>query len=223
MTWLQYAAVILAFFISHSVPVRPKIRAALVARLGERGFTTAYSALSLVMLAAVIAAAGHAPFVLLWSQAAWQHHVVMDGMLGVCVLLAFSVGRPNPFSFGGARNDQFDPARPGIVGWTRHPVLMALLAWSMLHLLPNGNLAHVILFGIFAGFAAMGTKLVDKRKRRVMGDDQWQALLAQVRASPLVPAPARGTKVLIRAGVALIIYTVLVVLHPMVIGVPVWG
>lgn len=222
MSWLEFAGVVVAFFVTHSVPVRPKVRAALVGRLGERGFTAAYSVLSLAMLAAVIAAAATAPFILLWSQAPWQHVIVMATMLVVCFIVAFSVGRPNPFSFAGARNDQFDPLHPGIVRWTRHPVLMALMLWSLLHLLPNGNLAHVILFGIFAAFAAAGTKLVDRRKKRVMGAGNWQSLLREVRNGPLLPRPTNLAGVAAKTIMALGLYAALILLHPMVIGVPVW-
>ena len=223
MNWLQFAVVIVAFFVTHSVPVRPRVRGALTALFGERGFTVLYSILSLGMLAAVILAAARAPFVLLWSQAPWQHVVVMVGMLLVCFIVTFTIGRPNPFSFGGARNDQFDPAHPGIVRWTRHPALLALLLWSILHLLPNGNLAHVIVFGIFACFAALGTKLIDRRKRRTMGEAHWRALLAEVGNSPIILNPTSRLSAALRAALALVIYAVLYLLHPVVIGVPIWG
>ena len=70
------------------------------------------------------------------------------GMFAVCLILALSIARPNPFSFGGAQNARFDPARPGIVRWVRHPILLSLALWAGLHLLPNGDLSHVILFGV---------------------------------------------------------------------------
>lgn len=222
MSWTQFGAVLLAFFVTHSVPVRPPIRAAFVRGVGERGFTVFYSALSLVMFAAVIMAAGRAPFVLLWPQAPWQHLVVIAGMLVVCFILAFSIGRPNPFSFGGARNRQFDPAHPGIVRWMRHPVLIALLLWSLLHLLPNGDLAHVIVFGMFSVFAAFGTTLIDRRKQRIMGKDPWCSLLLDVGKGRFVPQPANWAGVVLRTVFALAGYGTLFVLHPILIGVPIW-
>ncbi|MCW1951504.1 MAG: hypothetical protein KIH44_009085 [Octadecabacter sp.] len=36
MSWLQYAGVFAAFFATHSIPVRPKNRNAIVRRIGER-------------------------------------------------------------------------------------------------------------------------------------------------------------------------------------------
>jgi uncharacterized membrane protein len=53
--WLEfaaaYAAAYAAFFITHSLPVRPPLRPMLQTALGPRGFTLAYSALSLAALA----------------------------------------------------------------------------------------------------------------------------------------------------------------------------
>ena len=221
MTWFQYAVVFSAFFVTHSVPTRPKARAALVRQLGERGFTIGYSVFSVGMLAIVVIAAGRAPFVPLWGQAPWQHILVMIGMLAVCFILAFTVGRPNPFSFGGTSNGDFDPASPGIVRWFRHPVLVVLLAWALLHLLPNGNLAHLILFGIFASFAALGGRLIDRRKQREMGQENWASLLARVRDTTYWSS-FNGWSILRRVGLAVGAYALLFWLHPYVIGVPVW-
>jgi uncharacterized membrane protein len=51
MGWVTFAAVFGVFFLTHSIPVRPAIRARLVAMLGPRGVTLAYSGLSIGMLA----------------------------------------------------------------------------------------------------------------------------------------------------------------------------
>ena len=172
MSWLAFGTVFIAFFLTHSVPMRPRVKAWLVSLLGQRGFTLAYSVLSTGMLMSLIFAAGDAPFVLLWDQLPWQKHVTLWGMLVVCLLLAFTFGCPNPFSFGGTRNERFDAAHPGLVRWTRHPLLLALALWSGLHLLPNGDLAHVIVFGSFAAFALAGMKIIDRRKRRQFWADR---------------------------------------------------
>ena len=113
MGCFEFSLAYVVFFLSHSLPVRPPLRPWLQARLGVSGFTLAYSALSLAALAWLIVAAGRAPHVTLWDWAPWQVHVPLTVMGPVCLILALSIGRPNPFSFGGARNDRFDPARPG--------------------------------------------------------------------------------------------------------------
>lgn len=69
------------------------------------------------------------------------------------------------------RNESFDPARPGIVRLHRHPLLLPPALRATAHVVPNDDLAHVILFGTFAGFAMLGRRLIDRRKRREMGVD----------------------------------------------------
>jgi uncharacterized membrane protein len=113
MGWFEFVAAYVVFFLSHSLPVRPPMRPWLQARLGAFGFTLAYSALSLALLAWLIGAAGRAPFLILWNWAPWQVHVPLIAMGPVCLILVLSTGRPNPFSFGGARNDRFDLASSG--------------------------------------------------------------------------------------------------------------
>lgn len=218
MAWGEYGLAFAAFFLTHSVPIRPPVRPWLVRRLGAAGFGAAYSVLSLGVLAWLIGAAGRAPHVPLWPWAPWQNHVVLTMMLPVCLILALSVARPNPFSFGGARNDRFDAGRPGLVRLTRHPLLLALALWAGAHLLANGDLAHVVLFGTFAGFALLGMRLVDRRRRRELGDT-WDALDAARRRAPALPPPVSRSGAAIRLALGLGLYAALLWLHPFLFGV----
>jgi hypothetical protein len=68
-------------------------------------------------------------YVELWILAPWQMRVPQIGMAVALMLLGFTVGRPNPFSFGGARNQDFDPDLRGILRLTRYPILAALAIW----------------------------------------------------------------------------------------------
>lgn len=174
--WGEFVAAFAVFLLSHSLPVRPANKARLVQSLGPAGFAATYSVLSLAVLAWVIGAAGRAPVVILWDWAPWQNHVTYAAMALASGIAALAIGRPNPLSFGGANNDRFDPSQPGIVGWTRHPLLVALFLWSLGHVLPNGTLAHLMLFGTFAGFSLLGMRLIDRRKQREMGAAEWTGL-----------------------------------------------
>lgn len=219
MGWIAFAAAFAVFLLSHSLPLRPAVKRALVARLGARGFSLAYSALSLAVLGWLIHAAAVAPWVTLWDWAPWQKHLTLSLMAVVFLLLALTLGRPNPFSFGGARNDSFDPARPGLIRWARHPVLVALALWAGAHLLPNGDLAHVLLFGVFAGFALLGMRLIDRRKRREMGAGRWQALWQDTRRAPWVAAPQSWPGAALRLVLGVAAYLALIWLHPFLFGV----
>ncbi len=222
MSWAGFAAVFAAFFLSHSLPTRPGVKARIVARTGRRAFLVGYSALSVAMLAFLIEAAGRAPYVMLWPREPWHVHAAQAGMLVVCLLLGFSVARPNPFSFGGANNAEFDPARPGFVRWIRHPVLVALALWAALHVLANGDLAHVLMFGILGSFALAGMPLLDRRVRREIGAATWSSLTDRVAQGPRVPTPTSWLAALARLIISLAAYLALIALHPLMIGVPVF-
>ncbi|MEZ5720729.1 MAG: NnrU family protein [Paracoccaceae bacterium] len=215
MGWGEYILAFAVFFASHALPVRPAIKSRIVARTGARGFSLAYSALSVAVLAWLIVAAGRAPFVELWPRAAWQSWVPFLGNALAAVVVALAIGRPNPLSFGGARNQEFDPNHAGIVGWMRHPLLVAIGLWAGAHVVPNGDLAHVLLFGTFLGFAGLGMRMIDRRKRRQLGAE-W-ARLAQTTAR-LQVTPAGLARV--AAGLAL--WVGLLLLHSPVIGLSPW-
>ena len=218
MGWFEFALAYVVFFLSHSLPVRPPVRPRLQARLGASGFTLAYSVLSLVVLSWLIGAAGRAPHVTLWDWALWQVHVPLTVMGPVCLILALAIARPNPFSFGGARNDRFDPTRSGIVRWSRHPLLLALALWAAAHIVPNGDLAHVILFGTFTVFAVLGGRLIDRRKRREMGPG-WQRMRDRVAYAPFFCLPASWQGLAVRIAIGVSLYVALLWLHPWLFGV----
>ena len=180
MDWFIFGAALAGFYLSHLIPIRrPDWR-------GRRGFGLAYGGLSSLLLGLVIWAAGRAPFVPLWDQAVWMRWGVNLAMPLAILLICLAIGAVNPLSFGG-RSAGFDPARPGLAGVVRHPLLWALLIWSGAHALVNGDLAHVILFGGFALFSAIGMALIDARKRR-----QWGAGMWITRASATANWPFRG-------------------------------
>lgn len=218
MGWTELAVALCVFLLSHAVPVRPPLRPWLEARLGARGFTLLYSLLSIGVLAWLIGAAGRAPYVPLWTWAPWQSHFVLVAMLISCLILGYAIARPNPFSFGGASNAAFDPERPGIVRWMRHPLLVALAIWGGAHLLANGDVAHAVLFGLFLVFAVAGRRLIDRRRQREMGP-RWHAMTAAVAAGAVWPLPLDGGQALRRLALGIGLFLALLWLHPAVIGV----
>lgn len=207
----------LAFLVSHSLTNRPAFRRWGEALLGRAGFTWAYSLLSLVLLAAMIAALRAAPVIILWSQQPWMRWVPVLTMPLVCLLAVAGLSTPNPFSIGpGAAG--YDAARPGILRLTRHPVLWAAALWAGAHLLPNGNVAAIIFFSPLLLLALAGPALLDAKRRRALGPDQWGRATA-LRFQGLAMVREVGWK---RLAAAAIIYVALLHLHPWVIGVSPW-
>ncbi len=216
--WAEFAAALILFLLSHAIPVRPPVRPWLVARLGLRGYFIAYSLLSLGLLWWLIVAAARAPYVEVIPPADWLRWVPILVMPFVCLLAVLGAGGVNPLSFGGMGKGRFDPDRPGVLAFTRHPLLLAMLLWALAHLLANGDLAHVILFGLFAAFSAFGMAAVDRRYRRELGEETWATLarntarlslrgFLQFRATPWQIARAA------------LLYGLLIWLHPAIIGV----
>jgi uncharacterized membrane protein len=221
--WGEFVAAFAAFLLSHALPARPAMRRPLAAALGERGYLLAYSLVSLGMLAWLVAAAGRAPYLELWPYAPWQAWVTNLLMPVVCLLVAFGIAAPNPLSFGG-RAAGFDPQRPGTAGVARHPLLLAIALWAVGHAVPNGNLAHLLLFGAFAGFAALGMRIIDRRKRRLLGEEAWTRLAAHSSGWPLSALldgrwRPTGPPSALRLCASLLLWLLLLAAHPGAIGV----
>ncbi len=53
--------------------------------------------------------------------------------------------------------------------------------------MPNGDLAHVLLFGGFAVLAVLGMFAIDRRLKRTLGEAEWARL---ARATSLIPLAA---------------------------------
>ncbi|TMV07889.1 NnrU family protein [Ruegeria sediminis] len=213
--WGEFLLALGVFLLSHVIPVRPPVRPWLIARMGRRGYFAAYSLFSLAVLGWLIVAAARAPYVEVippYPALRWVPVLIMPV---VCWLAVAGLAIRNPFSFGGLGRGSFDPDNPGILRLSRHPILLALLLWALAHLFANGSLAHVILFGLFSGFALLGMTLIDKRKAREMGEE-WQRLARNTAPLSLrAPQPWPRLWVWLVAAVA---FVALLHLHMPVIG-----
>lgn len=215
--WAEYCVAFVVFFAAHNIPTRPSVKTAITARIGARGFGIGYGLVSLVALYWLLMSAGRAPIVEVWAWAPWQNMVPVIAMIPVCAILCFGLARPNPFSFGGRKNDQFDPREPGLIRLIRHPALAALALWAAAHTVANGHLAHVIMFGVFTLFALLGMRMIDRRKQREMPD--WSQQLSAMRASSLRSTPRHRGSFTIRLGLSILLYIALLRGHGLIIGV----
>jgi uncharacterized membrane protein len=223
--WTGFAAATAAFLATHVVPARPALRRVLRERLGARTYMTLYTVLSIAVFAWLIAAAGRAPHVWLWAFEPWQLWVPNAAMPAACLLAAYGTAAGSPFSLGGRDGARFDPERPGIAGITRHPLLWAVTLWAGAHIVPNGDVAHVILFGLFALFGLAGMAVLDARQRRQWGPELWAERTARTSFFPfaaLLSGRWHGEGLRadpIRLAAALALYFALLLLHPLIIGV----
>jgi uncharacterized membrane protein len=126
---------IIVFLGVHLLPTVADLRAQLVSSLGEAGYKIAFSLLSLASLALLIYGFATAPVVQLWSPPAWIRWVAIVLMLPAFIFLVAA----------------YVPGR--IRARLKHPFLVAVKTWALAHLLANGDLASMILFGSFLAYA----------------------------------------------------------------------
>ena len=107
-------------------------REACVARLGERGWKALYSVVSLAGLVLIVIGFGSARAhpVVVWNPPAWTMHVTaLLAVLGfVLVAAAYVPGTKLKAVLG-------------------HPMVAGVKTWALGHLVGNGTLAGIVLFG----------------------------------------------------------------------------
>jgi uncharacterized membrane protein len=142
---------LLVFLGSHSVRIFANgWRTAQVARLGERPWKLAYTVVSLVGFALLVWGFGVARQ---GSQVVWNPPLPMRHIAALLTMLAFV--------FLAAT---YVP-RNGIKARFHHPMTLAITLWAFAHLLANGKLADIILFGCFLVWAKLAFMAARKRDR----------------------------------------------------------
>lgn len=180
---------LLVFLGIHSVSIfAPQWRDAQVGRLGEGGWKGLYSLVSIISLAALIYGyemARQTPVVLYAPPVALRHLTLLL-MLPVFPLLIAA----------------YFPGR--IRRLVRNPMLVAVILWAASHLLANGTLNDVLLFG---GFLIWAIADLISVKRRI-----------HAHSVPVLPASAVNDVIVVVAGLGLYGF-VLLWAHARVIGV----
>lgn len=174
----------------HSVSiVAEPWRERMAARLGAWSWKGLYSVVALVGLVLIVWGYGLARQDPTWLYLppAWMRHVTLLLMLPVfiMVLAAYFPGR--------------------IKATLKHPMLVAVKLWALAHLLSNGTVADVVLFGAFLAWAVADRISL---KRRVP------------RPNPALPRAGWNDAAAVAGGLALYLAFVFW-LHAALIGIPV--
>lgn len=121
-----------------------------LARLGEGPYKGIYSLLSLAGFVLIIYGFGVAREnpVMLWIPPVGMRHAASLLTLVAFILLAAA----------------YVP-RNGIKARVHHPMVLGVKAWALAHLLANGSVAHVLLFGAFLAWAVMDFMVARRRDR----------------------------------------------------------
>lgn len=171
---------------SHFLLSASAVRTRAVATIGEWPFRTAYSAVALVSFAWLLLAYGDAPAQELWEPPVGLRHLALGIMPVACLLLVAGYTSVNPSAVGMERMARRMSEPTGVFRITRHPILWAIGLWALVHLVANGGVAELILFGALGILALGGALHLDVRKRVETGE----AWTSYVEATSNVPFAA---------------------------------
>lgn len=203
------------------------LRGLLVARMGERRYVGLFSLASVIGLVWLVMAYRRAPTLILWGDCAGLQPAAMALMLIATLFVVIGLTTPNPTMLGtrSMLAGGADAVR-GMTRITRHPFLWGTALWALVHLVVNGDLASLVVFGSLLLLAIGGTPLIDARQRQRVGE-QWKAFaevtsnvpFAAIAASRNRLGPALREIGLLRPLIGLAVYAVLLVLHGPLFGV----
>jgi uncharacterized membrane protein len=132
LLWIGLAV----FFGGHLVAATP-LRATLVSTLGARGYRAAFSLVSLAGLIVIVLGYRQAPVEMVFAPQPAARAAALHAMPVAFILLA-AAHMPTHLR-----------------AWLRHPMMIGVGLWAVLHYFANGERAAVWLFGSFAIYAVV--------------------------------------------------------------------
>jgi len=181
---------IVIFLGVHTLASFRATRARLIEQWGLQRYKALYSVAAAVGLGLIIygfhlyRSEGLIP---IWTPPHWTRHLAMPLVWVAFVALASRRAPPSM-----------------IRGLLRHPTLVAIKSWAAAHLLVNGDLGGLILFGSFLAWAVFDRISVKRR-----GDQGAERLAGFTKGDGIA------------LGVGTILYVTVLFLHPWLFGVPV--
>jgi uncharacterized membrane protein len=180
---------IVVFLGIHLLPTVPGLRRSIAARLGENGYKGLFSLLSIAGFVLLVYGFAKAPVVQVWSPPFWTRWVAIVLMLPAFIFLVAA----------------YVPGQ--IKAKLKHPFLVAIKTWALAHLIANGDLASILLFGSFLAYAVYDRIAVKQREERGL-------------VSVAAAGPPRNDIIAVVLGSVLYV-AFLLWLHPLLIGRPV--
>lgn len=226
MIWLVAAAA--AFLLIHLLISGTGVRDAITGAIGEGPYMGLFSLASLTCLVWMAIAYVHAQRSgadpVFWTATPLTKWIQLVVTFVAFMLIVPGLLTPNPTSVRQEGQLQKPDAVRGILSVTRHPFLWGVALWAAGHLMVNGDLASLILFGSLLALAALGTTSIDGKRRRKLGA-AWDGFAAQSSNLPFAAIAAGRQSLSVgeigwwRIGVAVIVWGALVFAHPLLFGV----
>ena len=121
----------------HALPWHGSLRTQLVDKLGFNQYRALFSLVALVGLILIIVGKVRADFHSLWVPPSWGRLAALPLMF-VALILLTAANMPS-----------------NIKRVLRHPMLAGVIVWACAHLLANGDVASLLLFGGFALYSVV--------------------------------------------------------------------
>ena len=215
------------FLLFHLLVSGTRLRDALVARLGSNAYMGLFSVGSVAGLVWLGVAYAHARGAngdaMFWMVMPVTRWVQIALQVVAFQFIVIGLTTPNPTTV--AQESSLD--RPNVVSGmlrvTRHPFLWGVTLWAAGHLLVNGDVASLVLFGSLLVLALCGTASIDAKRKRALGE-RWDAFAAQTSNPPF--AAILGGRQTLKLGeigwwrplLAFAIYFALLFGHPYAFG-----
>lgn len=222
----ELALAVIFLLLSHFGITSTKLRPWLIGRLGVGLYLGAYSVVALVAFIWMVSAYRGAETILLWPTDGWLLWMPLLIMPVATLLLIGGLTTPNPTIAGKAFIDKEIAPPSGVLRITRHPMMWAFSLWAGSHIVTNGDLASYLFFGAIAALALIGTFLIDARYRDRLGAI-WMTFAEQTSSLPFAAIIAGRQQLSLsevgwwRVALAFGLFIILLVLHPLLIGVSV--
>ena len=222
MTQLILAA--LLFIALHVGVSGTSARGRAIEKLGENVYRAVFSLLSLLGIVWLAHAYRVAGYFETWGQLAWFKPIAAFLMLVAFLLVVFGMATSNPMAVGGEKLLMANEPARGIHRVTRHPFLWGVAVWAFVHLIVNGDVASLVLFGSLLILVFVGMISIDAKRKKACGQ-HWESYAA---ATSIIPFQAikEGRNTLVIAEfkvwqlvVALLLYLAVMHFHQAWFGV----
>ena len=223
MTQLIAAA---AFFVLlHLLVSGTRLRGALVSGIGEGAYMGLFSLASLGGIVWLAIAYGHAKGVgeTYWDLGRGARDAQLVVQLIAFLLIVPGLATRNPTSVKQEGALERPDVVSGMLRITRHPFLWGVAIWAAGHLLANGDMPSILLFGSLLALAVLGTFSIDAKRKRALGA-AWDGFAAQTSNLPFGAIVSGRQKLSLgeigwwRILLAVVIWAAVLFAHPYLFG-----
>jgi uncharacterized membrane protein len=224
MTSIVLAA---AFWLGLHLIVAGPLRTHVVGVLGERLYRGMFSLLTVAGLAWFVLAYRAAPWLPLWATIPASGYLALILVFVGLLLVVVGTGPANPTAMSPGMIDN-KLLIYGITRVTRHPRLCGVSLWGIAHLLVNGHLAALIMFGSVLASVINGMVSIDRKRRQALGQ-LWDDFAAQTSRLPFASIVAGRTRFDVtefrtwQVGVTVVLFAGLIWVHGTIGPSPLWA